>query len=404
MFVAEHLLHRAGEASENLALTRNREPIASPQSTVGMPAEIAKDSSLPSRSTVGVDWSHAFRLRTQIAFAKGSKMFGPKTELRVSVALLLAALTFAAPGLPVSAAQSDYSNSLTFITSKFVAGKTLDGFSAGTPDYGFTMEAMLQRKALGQKLVDQLTAVKANLADTVVFAKSAVANYAYSLDSTLKTIKPGLAGKFLFVSSVLGVPNAPLRNGLISDLKKAIASNGAIAAANANTFEYSWAILGLATNNQPKLANLAAQKLTSLERPDGGFGTDQTGNTFASSADATGIALQALTFCKRSASPAQLVKLKKSIASASAYLRSTQVTGDHWEAFGDVDVNGTAYASMGLKAAGGNVATIQLWLKARIAPTGGLTTSWSNGSGDIFATAQGMVAVMGLSYLDLVAK
>jgi hypothetical protein len=27
MFVAEHLLHRAGEASGNLALTRNREPI-----------------------------------------------------------------------------------------------------------------------------------------------------------------------------------------------------------------------------------------------------------------------------------------------------------------------------------------------------------------------------------------
>ena len=331
-------------------------------------------------------------------------MFGPKTELRVSVALLLAAFTFATSGLPVSAAQSDYSNSLTFITSKFVAGKTLDGFSAGTPDYGFTMEAMLQRKALGQKLVDQLTAVKSNFADTVVFAKSAVANYAYSSDSTPKTIKPGLAGKFLFVSSALGVPNAPLRNGLISDLKKAIASNGAIAAANSNTFEYSWAILGLATNNQPKLANLAAQKLTSLERPDGGFGTDQTGNTIASSADATGIALQALTFCKRSASPAQLMKLKKSIASASAYLRSTQVTGDHWEAFGDVDVNGTAYASMGLKAAGGNVSTTQVWLKARIAPTGGLTTSWSNGAGDIFATAQGMVAVMGLSYLDLVAK
>jgi hypothetical protein len=27
MFVVEHLLHRVGEASENLALTRNREPI-----------------------------------------------------------------------------------------------------------------------------------------------------------------------------------------------------------------------------------------------------------------------------------------------------------------------------------------------------------------------------------------
>jgi hypothetical protein len=38
MFVTEHLLHSAGEASENLALTRNREPFDSHQSTVGMPA------------------------------------------------------------------------------------------------------------------------------------------------------------------------------------------------------------------------------------------------------------------------------------------------------------------------------------------------------------------------------
>jgi hypothetical protein len=44
VFILEHLLHRAGEASENLALTRNREPIDLAQSTVGMPAEIAKDS------------------------------------------------------------------------------------------------------------------------------------------------------------------------------------------------------------------------------------------------------------------------------------------------------------------------------------------------------------------------
>ena len=331
-------------------------------------------------------------------------MLGPKTELRVIAALLVAAFSLATPLTSASAAQPDYASSLDFISNKFVAGKALDGFSPGVPDYGFTLEAMLQRKALGQKLMDQVVAVKANLADTTVFAKSSVSNYAYANTGATKTIKPGLAGKYLFVSAALGVPNAPLRNAVVGDLKKAIATNGLISTASGNTFDYAWVILGLASNNQQKLANLVAQKLVSLERPDGGFGTDQTGDTLASSADATGIALQALTYSKRSATTAQVAKLQKAIISASGYLRSTQVTSDHWEAWGDVDVNGTAYAAMGLKAAGGNVSSVQKWLQGRIAPTGGLMTSWSNGSGDVFATAQGMTAVLGLSYLNLYSK
>jgi hypothetical protein len=129
---------------------------------------------------------------------------------------------------------------------------------------------------------------------------------------------------------------------------------------------------------------------------------DQTGNTSASSADATGIALQALVVAKRAATKSQAAALQKSIISASQYLRSTQVTGSHWDAWGDVDVNGTAYAAMGLKAAGANIVAIQAWLKSRLAPTGGLTTPWSNGVGDVFATAQGYVPLIGLSYLNLI--
>jgi hypothetical protein len=188
------------------------------------------------------------------------------------------------------------------------------------------------------------------------------------------------------------------------DVKKAIAPSGQIQVSSGTTFDYSWAILGLASNNQQKLANTVAQKLITLERPDGGFGTDQTGDTLTSSSDATGIALQAMVYAKRSASTSQIAKLQKAILAASAYLRGSQVTGDHWEAWGDVDVNGTAYAAMGLKAAGANVAKIQVWLNGRLASTGGLSTPWSNGAGDIFASAQGMAAVQGLSYLNLISK
>jgi len=331
-------------------------------------------------------------------------MFGPKTGLRLLVAVFISALAIAAPTSGASAAPSEYSNTLTFINGKFIDGKTLDGLSPGSPDYGFTLEAMLQRKALGQKLLEQLPAVKANLADTTVFSKSAVSSYAYSASGTAKTIRPGLAGKFLFVSAALAVPNAPLRNSLIADLKTAVGSNGLISAANGNTFDYAWAILGLAANNQQKLANNVAQKLASLQQADGGFGTDLTGNNLKSSSDSTGIALQAFSYAKRTANSSQSTRLQKAIISASAYLRSTLVTGDHWEAWGDVDINGTAYAAMGLKSAGGNITAIQSWLKARLAPTGGLVTPWSNGSGDIFATAQGVAPLLGLSYLNLISK
>jgi prenyltransferase beta subunit len=189
---------------------------------------------------------------------------------------------------------------------------------------------------------------------------------------------------------------------VVADLKKAVSANGSIASSSGNTFDYAWAILGLATNNQTKLANSVAKSLVSLQRPDGGFGMDQTGDTTKSSADATGIALQALSLAKRSASKSQVSIQQNSIIAASKYLRATQVTSNHWEAWGDVDVNGTAYAAMGLKAAGGNISAIQGWLKTRVAPTGGLTTPWSNGQGDVFATAQGYVPLMGMSYLNLI--
>lgn len=327
-------------------------------------------------------------------------MFGPKSGLRVIAALLIAAFTAATPISSASGASETYSSTVKFLSDKFIAGKTLDGFTPGTPDYGFTLEAMLQRKAAGQKITDKLfVPAKAVLADSTSLAKSVVSTYAYDAD---KKIKPGMAGKFLFVSVAVGAPNAPLRNAVVADLKKAIAANGSIATASGNTFDYSWAILGLSTNNQIKLASAVAASLVALQRPDGGFGMDQTGNTSASSADATGIALQALVLAKRAATKSQAAALQKSIISASQYLRATQVTGSHWDAWGDVDVNGTAYAAMGLKAAGANIVAIQAWLKSRLAPTGGLTTPWSNGVGDVFATAQGYVPLVGLSYLNLI--
>ena len=81
-------------------------------------------------------------------------MFGPKSGLRVLAALTIAALTATTPLSSANAANGDYASTVRFLADKFVDGKALDGFTPGTPDYGFTLEAMLQRKAGGQKLTD----------------------------------------------------------------------------------------------------------------------------------------------------------------------------------------------------------------------------------------------------------
>ena len=337
-------------------------------------------------------------------------MFGPKSELRFTAALLSAALAVtgtAALSQPANASDQSLNSSVSFLASKFVGGKALDGLSPGTPDYGFTLEAILQRRAAGQRLKavgttdasqDLATTVKAVLADTTVASKSAVFGYAY--DSN-KSLKPGLAGKFLFTSIAVGVPNAPLRNAIVSDFKKAIAKDGALANSNGNAFDYAWAVLGLSAVGQPKLADIVAVKLCTLQRADGGFGLDQTGSTTTSSADSSGLALQSLALAKRTGTKAQLAIYAKAIQADFTYLKGTEVAGNHWESFGDYDVNGTAYAAMGLKANGNGITAVQSWLKSKLATTGGFVTPWSNGLGDVYATAQAIVPALGLSYLNL---
>ena len=187
-----------------------------------------------------------------------------------------------------------------------------------------------------------------------------------------------------------------------------MAADGTLAGSDGNTYDYAWAVLGLKAQNTAKdtaLANRVALKLSATARPDGGFGFDRNADTTLSSADSTGIALQALVAVKGDGSAVDRAAKLKAIRQASSYLLKTDVGDNHWEAFGDIDVNGTAYAAMGLKAAGVSKAQIgkySTWLKSRLTGNGkGFITPWSSGSGDVFATAQAYVPLIGLSYLDL---
>ena len=334
-------------------------------------------------------------------------MFGPKSGLHKFAAIVSVILGAQLMAPSAAFAADAYPATTDFLTSKFVAGKALDGFSAGKADYGFTLDAMLQLRAAGKSVAQQRVAINHVLNDLTV---SVNRGGGYLFDSA-KKFKPGLAGKFLFTSAALRVANGPSKNSVVTLLRKAVAADGTIAGSDGNTYDYAWVVLGLRTQNTAKdtaLANRVAVKLSAMARPDGGFGYDRNADTASSSADSTGIALQALVSSKFDGSAIERAAKLKAIRLASSYLTKTDIDDSHWNAFGDIDVNGTAYAAMGLKAAGVSKAQIgkySTWLQERLAANGqGFVTPWSSGSGDVFATAQAYVPLVGLSYLDLLKK
>jgi squalene cyclase len=135
---------------------------------------------------------------------------------------------------------------------------------------------------------------------------------------------------------------------------------------------------------------------------DGGFNDGY--DLGQGSPDGTGIVLQALAAVKGQGTPHQRKSAATAIKKAVAYLQKTSIDGKYFESWGDFNMNGTVYAAMGLKAVGANYSKFRTWINSKLATDGGLQTPWSEGAGDTYATAQGAVALLGKSYLDLLKK
>lgn len=316
-------------------------------------------------------------------------MFETKTGLRkIATLITIAALVFAAT--PPASAAVKYQSTVRFIASKFVNHQYVEGFTAGKPDYGFTIESLLQLRAAGQTAKSQASAVAFNLQSATNLGTAATKTGLLYVSQKFQT---GRGAMFLVASKAYGLVKSTTYQAVLKLVKANVKPTGEVTDAFGNTFTYGWTVLGLTAAGETKLAGLVANKLAALARPDGGFGTDQTGDTLTSAADATGMALMALAATKKSGTTAA--------KNAIAWLKTAMVGDNHFEAWGDVDVNGTAYAAMGLAAVGQKTSALQTWLVARIAPTGGLTTPWSEGKGDTYATAQGYLALLGSSYVAL---
>ena len=328
-------------------------------------------------------------------------MFGPisfPSALRKLAALTALTIAISASAINMASAADNHSSTVSFLSKSFLNGKALEGFTAGTTEYGFTLDAMLQLKAGGKSLVQQLPAVNYMLGTRSQPIGNASNGYLFNKDESL-SLNVGRAGKFLFVSEALNVPNNSIRFDVFKKLSARInGQTGEISNVASGAIDYAWVALGLNSFEEHTLANKVVQKMLTLQNTDGGFGEV---DPIVSTPDSTGLALQAINLRQDFGTDAQDKKRALAEKKAVTYLISASVDKNHWNAYGEASVNSTAYAAMGLKAAGKKITLYSDWLKLQLAPKGGFLTSWSNGVGDKFATAQAIVPLLGKSYLDL---
>jgi hypothetical protein len=310
-------------------------------------------------------------------------------------------LVLTAGGSQPAKAADAYPSTVSFLAKSLVEGKALAGLAVGTSEFSLTLEAMMQLKAGGRGLVRQLPAVRHMLSNRTQPFGTASSGYLFNKDEK-KSLNVGLAGKFLFTSEVLDVPNNSIRFQLFRRLALLInTKTGEISGATGGSVDYAWVAMGLNSYQEFTLANRVAQFMLKLQNADGGFGE---ADTLVSTPFATGLALQAINYRQTFGSAKEDELRAASEKQAVAFLLASDIEENHWTVSGVASVSSTAYAAMGLKAYGIRKKTLARytnWLKAQLAPKGGLRTSVSNGEGDKFATAQSYVPLIGNSYLDL---
>lgn len=309
------------------------------------------------------------------------------TVSAAGLVLLVLAITLI---LNVNGEKPKHSATAEFLYSKFVDGEYLEGFTPGSPEYGFSLEALAQLSV--NRAID--------ISPAKSFLLESNADYLYSPEGELIY---GLAGKFLFTSKVAGATNREFTDSLISKIKQLVGEGGSLPEA-ASTFDYAWLTLGLYAQDTRELAAGLAGQLALQSREDGGWGFDRSEFTVESSTDATAMAIQALELTKTTISDLTEIK-QNAIDQGLAFLENSLVDDNHYVAFEANDVNGTALAFMAIKASTGETPEpIQNWLLEQIQDDGGIGSPWVEAAGDQFATAQGYLALEGKSYLDLIGR
>lgn len=288
--------------------------------------------------------------------------------------------------------QPKYSDTAKFLYSKFQNGQFIEGFTPGQPEYGFSLEALAQLSSVRE----------IDLTEAKSFLLEGDTDYLYSAETGEPIV--GLVGKYLYTSRVTGSENEDRLRPVLEEVSMLVSESGEINLPYASTFDYAWLTLGLFSQGEEQLASKAATFLSTLAREDGGFGFDTTEATTASSVDATSMAIMALRIVENTNQADSYVKTT-AIANAVQFLESKIESGNHFTAFDAEDVNGTALALMAMKSVSGELnEEMHEWLIGKIQSDAGIGSPWVENAGDVYATAQGYLALEGKSYLELLGR
>lgn len=303
------------------------------------------------------------------------------------------------PTLKVVAATSPAGTSVDRASSFVVASLAGGDHVVGPfgPDLGQTADVALGLAAAGGQapaLAKVVAYLKANAAAYVhgdpSFGEKPDANYA------------GPTGKLAVVAQVTG--NDPTSFGgldLLAELRTLASPTGRFLDDSAfgdfsNPLGQAFDVLALQRAGgapRPTIDALIAAQCT-----DGGF-PDAFGGTCASSADASGLALQALVAGDVGCPAAAALAYLQTHQSADGSFTSSAVDPTKTPV---ANVNSTAYAALGLTAARASTAAAVVYLRSVQNPDGGLpTVPSSSPSSNLFATAQALAALAARSFLTV---
>ena len=273
-------------------------------------------------------------------------------------------------------------NTTKFVFDKFNGGEFLDTFTPDTPEPGITLEAMAQLSAFGYDKDKQDKAIAWAKSHTELF------------DSI------GLKATYVFTAHALGFADEVTVRTAAAAVAAGVGDSGSLP--DSNNFVYSWVIFALLAEDKKELANEVALKLSGLSETDGGYKYFQGDPQSPDAADVTAFALMAMKASLGTSDSTAEATKEFAVSKAKTWLTSNQTEGTHWSSYGDVDVSGSAYAIMALTAMDVDVASSREWLQSRISPTdSGVRAPWTDPAGDLFSSAQSLLPLSKLNFIDV---
>jgi hypothetical protein len=272
-----------------------------------------------------------------------------------------------------------------FVMDSFQDGQFLDPFEEGKPDMGLTLEAIANLSVLGYSTSDlqkQIDWVKAN---------------------TTLLSSAGLKANYVYTAYVAGFANDASVIAQLQIMKDSIAEDGTVK--DTNNFAYSYVLLALIAGEQNELANKVALKLISNAEVNGGYKYTKGDTESFESADVTAFALMAIQASLGLSSAEDDTAKQFSIDKSREWLLNNLVTGDHFEAYENLDLGGTSYATMALIASGQDATKLVAWLAARIKKEdGGIPSPFSANASDVFTTVQALLPLSSVTLIDAMNK